>query len=259
MSEELLVDIEGSVARLTINRPDRRNALSSGVVEALGDAFVDLSKNDELRAIILTGAGDKAFCAGGDLGDQRSDGGMLGMHHGRGSFADLLLIMNRCSKPIIARVNGHALGGGFGLLLNCDLAVGSSSALFGTPEIKVGLFPMMIMAVIERNLPRKKAMELMLTGERISADEALEMGVLNAVASPEGLDEKVDELVSKVARFSPAILRLGRQAFYKTQDMGFEEALRTLHNELTINTLAEDAGEGIMAFLSKREPEWKGR
>lgn len=259
MSDELLIEVEGTLARLTINRPDRRNALSSGVVSELTRAFDELSARDELRAIVLTGAGDKAFCAGGDLGDQVGEGGMLGMHHARGSFADLLLTMNRCAKPIIARVNGHALGGGFGLLLNCDLAVASNTALFGTPEIKVGLFPMMIMAVIRRNLSRKQAMELMLTGERISADEALNIGVLNRAVAPEALDEATDALAQKVASFSPAILRLGRQAFYKTQDMSFEEALRTLHNELTINTLAEDAGEGIMAFLSKREPDWKGR
>lgn len=259
MSDELLIEVEGTLARLTINRPDRRNALSSGVVGDLTRAFDELSARDELRAIVLTGVGDKAFCAGGDLGDQVGEGGMLGMHHARGSFADLLLTMNRCAKPIIARVNGHALGGGFGLLLNCDLAVASNTALFGTPEIKVGLFPMMIMAVIQRNLSRKQAMELMLTGERISADEALNIGVLNRVVAPEELDEATDKLAQKVASFSPAILRLGRQAFYKTQDMSFEEALRTLHNELTINTLAEDAGEGIMAFLSKREPDWKGR
>jgi enoyl-CoA hydratase len=259
MAEDLLIEVDDTIARLTINRPDRRNALSASVVEALTLAFDELSGRGELRAIILTGAGDKAFCAGGDLGDQVGEGGMLGMHQARGAFADLLLAMNRCAKPIIARVNGQALGGGFGLVLNCDLAVASTDALFGTPEIKVGLFPMMIMAVIQRNLPRKKAMELMLTGERISAEEALAIGVVNRVAAPEELDAVTDALARKVASFSPAILRLGRQAFYKTQDMSFEEALRHLHNELTINTLAEDAGEGIMAFLSKREPDWKGR
>ncbi len=253
------VEKTDTVATVTIDREERRNALSQGTVHDLTAAFGDLSGDEQLRAIVLTGAGDKAFSSGGDLGDQQSGGGPLGMHKGRGGFADLLLAMNRCSKPIIARVNGKALGGGFGLALNCDLAVAASHAQFGTPEIKVGLFPMMITAVIQRNLARKHAMELMLTGERIGADRALEIGVVNRVADEGELDAAVDELVSKVASFSPAILGLGRQAFYDTQDMNFEEALRALQSELTINTLAEDAAEGIMAFMGKREPEWKGR
>ncbi len=260
MSDELIkIDIDETVASVTIDREQRRNALSQQTVEQLTEAFQSLGENDELRAIVLTGAGDKAFSSGGDLGDQQSSGGPLGMHLARAGFADLLIAMNRCPKPIIARVNGKALGGGFGLVLNCDLAVAAEEAQFGTPEIKVGLFPMMITAVIQRNLHRKHALELMLTGQRIDAARALEIGVVNRVA-PEGkLDETVAELVDRVASFSPAVLGLGRQAFYDTQDMGFEEALRALHSELTINTLTEDAAEGIMAFLGKREPQWKGR
>lgn len=258
MSDVIVIDVDDFIATVTIDRPERRNALSGAVVEGLIDAFETLSRRDDVRVVVLTGAGDRAFCAGGDLGDQAADG-MLAMHHGRGRFADLLLTMTRSSKPIIARVNGHALGGGFGLALSCDLAVGSTNAQFGTPEIKLGLFPMMIMAVIQRNLGRKKAMELMLTGRRIDAQEAVALGVLNYAVAPDELDAKVRELAERIAGFSPAVLRLGREAFYKTQDMGFEAALRTLHNELTINTLAEDAAEGISAFLTKREPEWKGR
>ena len=260
MSEQpVKIERNEIVATVTIDRPERRNALSQATVEGLTEAFEELGADDQLRAIVVTGAGDKAFSSGGDLGDQRSSGGPLGMHKGRGKFADMLVAMNRCPKPIIARVNGKALGGGFGLVLNCDLAVAAHDASFGTPEIRVGLFPMMITAVIQRNLQRKHAMELMLTGERISAERALEIGVVNRVAEEGKLDEAVDELVGKVASFSPAILGLGRQAFYDTQDMGFEEALRSLQSELTINTLAEDAAEGIMAFLGKREPEWKGK
>jgi enoyl-CoA hydratase len=259
MSEVIRVEREGHVATVPIEREVRRNALSQAVVEGLIEAIGDLGKDSELRAIVLTGAGEKAFCAGGDLGDQKMSGGPLGMHEGRGTFVELLLTMSRCPKPLIARVNGHALGGGFGLVLSCDLAVAAPQATFGTPELKVGLFPMMITAVIQRNLHRKHALELMLTGQRIPAARALEMGVVNRVAEEGKLDEAVDELLGRVTAFSPAIVKLGRQAFYDTQDMGFEEALRTLQAQLTINTLAEDAAEGIMAFMTKREPEWKGR
>ncbi len=259
MSENIKVERNERVATITIDREQRRNALSRGVVSDLRDAIVELGADEELRVLVLTGAGEKAFCAGGDLGDQQPGGGPLGMHHGRSGFVELLLAMNRCPKPIVARVNGHALGGGFGLVLNCDLAVSAHGATFGTPEVKVGLFPMMITAVIQRNLHRKHALELMFTGRRIDAQRALEIGVVNRVAEEGKLDEELADLVDRIASFSQAVVGLGRQAFYDTQDMNFEQALRALQSELTINTLAEDAAEGIMAFMTKREPEWKGR
>lgn len=261
MSDEELVKVERDEykATVTIDRAEKRNAMSRATVSQLTDAFEELGSDDQLRAIVLTGAGDKAFCAGGDVGDQQPDGGPLGMHKERGGFADMLIAMNRSQTSIIARVNGKALGGGFGLVLNCDMAVAANDATFGTPEIKLGLFPMMITAVIQRNLHRKHALELMFTGEQIGGDRALEMGIVNRVADEGELDDELDDLVDRVTSFSPAILGLGRQAFYDTQDMGFEEALRTLHSELTINTLAEDAAEGIMAFMAKRDPEWKGK
>lgn len=256
---QLLVEIKDRVATLTLNRPDRRNALTPHLVEALTQQLKDLSQRDDVTVIVITGAGDKAFCAGADLMNQQGGDGALQLHHDRGAFAQLLLQMHHAAKPIIARVNGHALGGGFGIALNCDLVIASDQATFGTPEIKVGLFPMMIMAVIARNIGRKRAMELMLTGDRISGLAAVEMGIANAVVPHAELDAHVDKMAQKIAGFSPAVLRLGRQAFYKTQDMSFEQALSTLQNELTINTLAEDAAEGIMAFFSGQPPQWKGR
>ena len=257
--EEVLISKRGRIAQVTINRPARRNALSAEVVARLIEAFSELGLSREVGAIVLTGAGEEAFCAGGDLSGQAMSEGALAMHHQRGGFAELLRAMNRSTKPIVARVNGHALGGGFGLMLSCDLVVASGQATFGTPEIKLGLFPMMIMAVIARNLGRKHAMRMMLTGERLDAERALAIGALNEVADPQQLDERTEALAERVAGFSPAALRLGRQAFYATQDMSFDQALDHLQAQLTINAMTEDASEGIMAFLDKRDPEWKGR
>ncbi|MFB6264733.1 MAG: enoyl-CoA hydratase/isomerase family protein [Bradymonadaceae bacterium] len=260
MSDDIvLTDVEDNVATITINRPDRRNAISNAVTERLIEEFEALSDDDEVHVVVLTGAGDSAFCAGGDLMDQQGGEGMLQMHQERGRFADLLLAMRDCSAPIVSRVNGHALGGGLGLVLASDIAVADEEATLGTPEIKVGLFPMMILAVIQRNLPRKKAMEMTLAGKRWDAETAEEIGIVNYAVESDQLDEKVDELVERINGFSPAILELGRKAFYQVQDMSFEEALRTLHKDLTINALTEDAAEGVMAFVSDREPEWEGK
>lgn len=256
---EVQTSVLDGVATVTINRPDRRNTLSQGVVQGLREAFLALDRDASVKVVVLTGAGEKAFCAGGDVTDFASTDGMLAMHWARAGFAELMKEMQELSKPLIARVNGLALGGGFGLVLNCDLAVASDTAEFGTPEIKLGLFPMMIMAVMVRNLGRKDAMELMLTGERIDAGRAKEMGVVNQVVAAGALDEATMALARKVAGYSPAVLRLGRQAFYKTQDMGFSEALATLHNELSLNVMSEDAAEGVMAFMGRRDPNWTGR
>lgn len=260
MAEDILqIAKSDGVTTLTLNRPERRNALSNAMIAALRDGFRAVAANRDTRVVILTGSGDKSFCAGGDLSDMSPADGMLDMHHQRSGYAELLLEMQRLPCPIVGRINGDALGGGFGLALGCDVAVAAQTARFGTPEVKLGLFPMMIMALIQRHVGRKAAMEMMLTGQRFDADRALALGCINYVVPAAELDAKVAELAHQIASFSPAILRLGRKAFYETQDMTFEQALRTLHNELTLATLSEDAAEGVMAFLGKREPDWKGR
>ena len=256
----VLYEVAGPVARLTINRPEARNALSPEVMEGLLAAFDRAGADAAVRVVVLTGAGDKAFCAGGDLGGRGFlQKGFAERHHDRRTFADLFRRMNRLGKPVIARVRGHCLAGGFGLAIGCDLVVASDDSSFGTPEVKRGLMPMMIMATIFRNVGRKKGMELLLTGERISAADAERLGLINYAVPAAELDAKVDELAARVAAMSPAVVRLGRDAFYAMSDMPFDQALEYLQTMLTVNLGTEDAAEGVRAFLEKREPVWKGR
>ncbi len=260
MSELVLLStLDEGVAQLMVNREARRNALNSDVLESLIDHFQQLADSTEHRVIVLTGAGEKAFCAGGDLSPSAAAGGMLSMHSKRHLFVDLFQTMRNCGKPIIARVQGHCLAGGIGLMLACDLAIAAERATFGTPEIKRGLFPMMIMAQIFRNVGRKKGMEMVLTGDRYDAHQAAQMGLINKAVPNEELDTEVLAMAKKIAGYSSAILRLGRDAFYTQEDMAFTDALNYLQGQLTINTLAEDAAEGVMSFFQKRDPVWKGR
>jgi enoyl-CoA hydratase len=257
--ESLIYQREGARAVLVMNRPKRRNALSPQLVDELTAALQACRDDDEVRLVVLTGAGERAFCAGGDLGAGMMARGVVPAHHGRARFGDLLRTVRDLGKPIVARVQGDALGGGFGLMLACDLVVASEEARFGTPEIKLGLFPYVIMATIFRNVGRKAGMEMVLTGDKIDAAKALELGLVNRVVPRDQLDAAVDELAGRVERHSPAILRLGRQAFHRMSEMSWDDSLDYLNAMLTLGTLAEDAMEGVTAFMEKRPPQWKGR
>jgi enoyl-CoA hydratase/carnithine racemase len=260
MAELVLAEmIADGVLQLMINRPERRNALNSEVLGELAAGISEAKEDADVRVIVLTGAGDKAFCAGGDLNPGAMKSGMLAMHEDRRGFVDLFQTMRAAGKPIIARVQSHCLAGGMGLMLGCDLAIAAESATFGTPEIKRGLFPMMIMALIFRTVGRRAGMEMILTGRRYDSAAAEKMGLVNSVVPDDQLDFAVLELANRIAGFSPAILKLGRDAFYMQEDMPFDQALEFLRSQLTINTLAEDAAEGIMSFFQKRPPKWKGR
>jgi enoyl-CoA hydratase/carnithine racemase len=245
-------------AFVTINRPDRRNAINPEVVRGIADALLAAESDDGVTAIVLTGAGDKSFCAGGDLGGMTSDS-RVEQHFLRAEVGELFTAMRRSPLPIVARVNGAALAGGFGLMLACDIVIAVDDAPLGTPEINLGLWPFMITAVIQRDLPRKVALELMLSGRRMGPEEGARWGFINKVVPRAELDAAVDEVITGFSTKSPLILSLGKRSFYQAEDLGFEDALGYLAGMLTVCLESEDTVEGVTAWLQKREPEWKGR
>jgi enoyl-CoA hydratase/carnithine racemase len=254
----LRYDVEPPRATITIDDPDRRNPLSNADIAEMAGLVRQAAADDTVRAIVITGAGDKAFSAGGDLSGGFVDSPIVG-HEERGALTALLTALRTCGKPTIARVNGHALAGGFGLAAACDIVIATDDATFGTPEIKVGLWPMMITAVLQRVMPHKAALELMITGRRITAEEAQRFGVVSRVVGRADLDGAVDLVVSGIAAMSPLVMRLGRDAYYAVEDLDFAAALEHLHLGLTAVASTEDAAEGVAAFRERRHPHWKGR
>ncbi len=249
---------KGPAAVLTLDDPARRNPLSVEVMALLRDGVAEAAADEAVRVIVITGAGDKAFSAGGDLSGRFVED-PVALHRQRGVLADVFQRMRRAGKPTIARVNGHALAGGFGLAAACDLVVAVEDAKFGMPEVNVGLWPMMISAILIRSMPRRAVLELMMTGRLVSAEEARALGVVSRVVARAELDGAVDELVAELAAKSPATLRLGRDAFYAMEDLGLEAALDSLQAGLTVIAGTEDAGEGVAAFRERRAPVWRGR
>lgn len=256
-SGPVAVAVSGGVATITIDRPERRNAINPEVVRGLGDALRRAEDADSVRVAVLTGAGDKAFCAGGDLGGMAADS-QVGRHRERAEVGELFARMRASRLPIVARVNGHALAGGFGLMLACDLVVAADDAQLGMPEIDIGLWPFMITAIVQRDLPRKVALELMLTGRRVPAAEGERWGFVNRVVPRAELDAAVAEVTEAIASKSPLTAALGKSSFYRAEDMTFEQGVDYLAGMLTLCLESEDAVEGVTAFLQKRPPEWKG-
>jgi enoyl-CoA hydratase len=257
--EQVVVSLDGHVATVMLNRPEQRNPLSAIMLRDLATALRWCQHESEVRVIVVTGAGDRAFCAGADLNS--FDGGMthLERHRSRDLFVELFALMASLGKPIVGRINGHALAGGFGLACACDLLVSTDTATFGTPEINVGIWPMMIQAILARDLPRKILLEMEMLGDRWTATQLQGLGVINRVVPHDQLDSAVKEITDKLAKKSPVALRLGRDSFYRQQDMEFRAALDYLHSQFTLITLTEDSKEGIKAFFEKREPDFRGR
>ena len=249
---------DSSVARITIDRAEKRNALNPEVLRGIAGAIAR-AEEEGARVAVLTGAGDKAFCAGGDLGGMAGAAGKVGEHFLRAEVGDLFVQMRRSDLPIVARVNGHALAGGFGLMLACDLVIAADHAEIGTPEVNIGLWPFMISAIIQRDVPRKVALEMMLTGKRMPVTEGERWGFVNRVVPLGDLDAAVAELADSLASKSPLIAGLGKRSFYEAEDMETGSALRYLAGMLTLCLSSEDTVEGVTAFIQKRAPDWKGR
>ena len=256
--QELLYSVADSVCTLTLNRPQRRNALTPTLVNELIVGLETAAADPRVGAIVLTGSGG-AFCAGADLAAFQGSSSSSSDMPQRGGFVELNLAFQRLGKPVIARVERYALAGGLGLMCACQFAIAEDTATFGTPEIDRGIFPMMIMANIFRLIPRRKGLELVLLGERISAEQAVEMGLINRSVPSDELDEAVLSLAHRLASKAPNAMRIGLNAFYTQSDQDFETGLRYLETALQECLQSPDALEGITAFLEKRPPKWPSR
>lgn len=254
---QVLYEVQGAdrVARLTINRAERRNALSWEVVRGLREGVASAKHDEEVRVLVVTGAGEKAFCAGADLGSMAGEDA-LAMHAERGHLAGLFEDLWALGKPTIAEVRGYALAGGFALALACDLVVAADDAVFGAPEIDVGLWPFMAMVPFVRSMPPKVALELMLTGRRVDPAEAERIGFTTKTVPANRLSAEVSELAATLAAKAPRAVTLGRDAFYAALDLSAHEAFSMLHPLLSVVASGEEAKEGIAAFKEKRPASW---
>ncbi len=257
--EVVKYEVADGVATVTLNNPEKRNMLSGQMLAELVDAMKTARDDEDARAVVLTGAGDKVFCAGADLGGFAADVPLVAKHFATDLFLEFFRLMPRLGKPSLCAANGHVLAGGMGLALSCDLLIAKEGATFGTPEINVGAFPYMIMAIIYRNVPRKKVNEMMLLGERLSGEQAVEYGLANKVVPVAEFDSAAAEWAGKLASKSPVLMRLGHDAMYRQQDMAVDDALDYLRSQLSLTFSTEDIVEGVTAFFEKREPQWKGR
>lgn len=255
---EVLIEQRGSVQWITINREERRNAMNDAVIDGIAAGLAQAANNPAIRAVVLTGAGERAFCAGADLsagsGSFKYDYSKVGL-----SFVQLMRQARDLTLPLIARVNGHTMAGGMGLMGMCDMAIAADTARFGMPEVKVGVFPMQIMAVLQRLIPSRKLYEMALTGEPITAAEALELNLLNYVVPAAELDAKVDWLLNRLLDKSPTAIRRGKYAMRTTEQLTFDQSAVFMEAQIGTLALTEDAAEGRAAFIEKRTPNWPGR
>lgn len=254
MNEELLSELRGQVLYLSINRPERRNAMNPAVIDGLHEGIARADTDAAIRAVVITGVGDKAFCAGADL--QTGKSFAFDYSQPYLGFAKLLRRARQAAVPLIARVNGACMAGGMGLMAMCDLAVASEHAVFGLPEVKLGLFPAQVLSVLQHLVPRRVLNELCLCGEAFTAREALEMGLLNHVAPD--LDDKLDWLLARLLDKSPAAQRRGLYTLKHAEHLAFEESMAFTESQIGLFALTEDAREGQLAFREKRAPRWAG-
>jgi 3-hydroxypropionyl-coenzyme A dehydratase len=252
-------DVADKIAMIALDEPETRNALSDELLDGLIEAF-ELARDDAgVRCVVLTSTHEKVFSSGGNLAGFAADVPLVHKYWATDRFPQLFRLIGELGKPTLCAANGHVLAGALGLALACDLIIARDGVRFGTPEINVGVFPFIIMALIYRNVPRKKATELLLLGEQISAAEAERIGIVNRVVAPEEFDAAVADWAGKLAAKSPVLMRLGKDALFRQQDMAFADALEFLHTQLNIAFSTEDIQEGVKAFFEKRDPVWTGR
>jgi enoyl-CoA hydratase len=252
-------EADGGVATITLDHPETRNALSDELLDAVTGAFERARDDDAVRCVVLTSSHEKVFSSGGNLAGFAAEVPLAHKHRGIERFPRLFRLIGELGKPTLCAANGHVLAGALGLALACDLIVAREGVRFGTPEINVGVFPFMIMALIYRNVGRKKTNELLLLGEQVSAEEAERIGIVNRVVPAEEFDAFVADWAGKLAAKSPVLMRMGKDAMFRQQDMAFEEALDFLRAQLAIAFATDDIQEGVKAFFEKRDPVWSGR
>ncbi len=256
----LSYDVAASgVARIALDQPDTRNALSDELLGDLIAAFEAARDDEAVRCVVLTSTHEKVFSSGGSLTGFAAEVPLIHKHFGTEKFPHLFGLIGRLGKPTICAANGHVLAGALGLALACDLIVAREGVRFGTPEINVGVFPFMIMALIYRNVPRKKTSELLLLGEQISAEEAERIGIVNRVVPAAEFEATVEDWATRLAAKSPVLMRLGKDAMFRSQDLAFDDALDFLRSQLSLAFSTQDIQEGVKAFFEKREPVWSGR
>jgi enoyl-CoA hydratase len=247
------------VATITLDDPETRNSLSPELLGELIDSLRAAREDETVRVVVLASSHQKVFSSGANLGGFGADAPTVHKHFASERFVELFKLIGELGKPTIVAANGHVLAGSLGIALACDLIIAKEGAGFGTPEINVGLFPFMIMALIYRNVPRKRTTEMLLLGERLTAEEAREAGIVNKVVPAEEFDAAVVDWAQKLASKSPLVMKLGKDAMWRQMDMPLADALDYLRSQLTIELSTEDAVEGVTAFFEKREPTWKGR
>ncbi len=258
--EKILYGVaENGVATIALDDPETRNALGDRTLDELIEAFEAARDDEGVRCVVLSSSHETVFSAGGDLTGFAADVPQVDKHFGTARFPRLFRLICELGKPTLCAANGHVLAGSLGIALACDLVIAKEGAGFGTPEIDVGVFPFMIMALIYRNVPRKKTNEMLLLGERMTALEALEAGIVNKVVPRGEFEAAVADWAARLAAKSPVMMRLGKDAMFHSQDMPLLDALEYLHHNLTLALSTEDAAEGVRAFFEKREPEWRNR
>jgi len=252
-------EVADAIATIALDQPETRNALSNELLSDLRDALTAARDDDAVRCVVLTSTHERVFSSGGNLAGFAAEMPLVHKHFGTELFPSVFKLLGELGKPSICAANGHVLAGALGLALACDLILAKDTARFGTPEINVGVFPFMIMALIYRNVPRKKCSELLLLGEQISAQEAERIGIVNKVVPGDDFEQAVRDWAEQLASKSPLMMRLGKDAMWRQLDMPLVEALDYLRAQLSLAFSTEDIVEGVTAFFEKRDPQWRGR